>query len=219
LSLLTSGTESDPDSESDTDTRRLRLCHDLRQNLGAVHHLVEALAARPELPPGAREDLDTVVAELDVVSQLLRAELRPAAVNATVVDLAELVQGVARSYQRLHGVEVRVSVEGRVRVLGRPADLRRAVSNLLDNACRAIRAARGPSGVIEVRVRPRHAHVVVEIMDRGPGPGRIPAHTGHGLRQVRATAMAHGGRARLSARPGGGTRARLSLPRLDTFAS
>ena len=201
-------------SDIEAEARRRQLCHDLRQNLGAIHSLVDGVAASPGLPAAAREGLADVVAELDTASRLLRAELEPAGEARVVVDLVELVRDAARSHQRLHGVDVRLTVAEQVRVVATPGHLRRAVCNLLDNACRAC-----PTGTVEVRVRRRPAWAVVDVLDRGPGLGHISTGTGHGLAQVQATVAAHGGRARVANRPGGGTRARLSLPRLATFAS
>jgi signal transduction histidine kinase len=204
------------DRVPDSDARRLRLCHDLRQNLGAIHHLVAALSETPGLTPDAEGRLADIRDEVDAASQLLRAEMAPERPVDTDVDLAEVIRGAARSHERLHDARVRVHVEAGppVRLAGRPEDLRRAVANLVDNACRAC-----PDGEVQVRVARRQCWLVVDVLDRGPGLGRVSHLTGHGLPQARAAAAAHGGRLRLSDRPGGGTRARLLLPVLARFAS
>jgi two-component system osmolarity sensor histidine kinase EnvZ len=101
--------------------------------------------------------------------------------------------------------------------------LRRAISNLVDNA---LRYAGEP---VEIEARREGAQVVIEVLDRGPGVPEAqterlkqpftrldPARSGSGgaglgLAIVERVARAHGGRLELLPRPGGGLTARLSL--------
>jgi two-component system osmolarity sensor histidine kinase EnvZ len=101
--------------------------------------------------------------------------------------------------------------------------LRRAITNLIDNA---LRYAGEP---VEVEARREGANVVIEVLDRGPGipdgeAERLkqpftrldPARSGRGgaglgLAIVERVARAHGGRLELHPRPGGGLAARLVL--------
>ena len=103
--------------------------------------------------------------------------------------------------------------------------VRRAISNLIDNA---LRYGAEP---IEVEVKKGPAIVTVEVRDRGPGipPGETerlkrpfarldsarggPAGAGLGLAIVERVAHAHGGKLELLPREGGGLVARLSLGR------
>ena len=105
-----------------------------------------------------------------------------------------------------------------------PLALRRAVTNLVVNACRYGTRTRA-------RVRHEGGQAVVEVDDDGPG---LPQHeldrvfepfhraersrsrttggTGLGLAVVRAVVLAHGGEATLENRQEGGLRARIALP-------
>jgi two-component system osmolarity sensor histidine kinase EnvZ len=106
-----------------------------------------------------------------------------------------------------------------------PMSVRRAITNMIDNA---LRHARGP---VEIETRSERGSAVIEVRDRGPG---IPAGeverlklpftrlhearsgtggSGLGLAIVDRVARAHGGRLELLARDGGGLVAQLILRR------
>lgn len=109
-------------------------------------------------------------------------------------------------------------------VPGRAGELERALSGLVENALRH------GAGDVELRAEDVGGDVVLHVLDRGPG---VPAElrgrlfdrfvtgagdrrerrgTGLGLAIVAAVAAAHGGRAGVDDRPGGGSDAWLSLP-------
>jgi signal transduction histidine kinase len=96
----------------------------------------------------------------------------------------------------------------RVMVSGDRALLRRAIGNLLDNACRATAGA----GKVDVRVEAIGGEACVEVSDSGPGFGAAAPGTGHGLQVVAAAARAYEGRLEISSVPGTGTTVRLCLP-------
>jgi two-component system, OmpR family, osmolarity sensor histidine kinase EnvZ len=139
-------------------------------------------------------------------------------------DLGELLQEIAESYRkRERPVSCPATRIARLRFA--PLAMRRAVSNLVDNA---LRYAPGP---VEIRARDSAGGVVIEVLDRGPG---VPASeterlkrpftrldearggqggAGLGLAIVDRIARAHGGRLELAARDGGGLAARLEIAR------
>lgn len=107
----------------------------------------------------------------------------------------------------------------------RPATLRRAIVNLIENARRY-------GGEAEIALRATPEAAVIEIADRGPGIppealGRVfdpfvriegsrsreTGGTGLGLAIARSILKAHGGDVTLANRPGGGLVATVTLPR------
>jgi two-component system osmolarity sensor histidine kinase EnvZ len=137
-------------------------------------------------------------------------------------DLGALLDEVAEHYLRL-GRKVSFKHVGAVPFAFARMALRRAVSNLVDNA---LRYAGEP---VEVELKKDSGSVVIEVRDRGPGipaneVGHLkrpftrldaarsgPAGAGLGLAIVERVARAHGGALELVPREGGGLVARLSL--------
>jgi len=150
------------------------------------------------------------------------------------VDVDDLVAGVAGSFAlgvAERGGRLELSpAPGDARALADEVHLAGAVGNLIDNAVK--HAAGAPD--IDVGVRITDGRLEISVADRGPGVPEAErervfekyyrGHTGNrhdvkgfglGLSYVKLVAEAHGGRASLAARRGGGTLATLRLPRLD----
>jgi two-component system sensor histidine kinase MprB len=136
------------------------------------------------------------------------------------VDLVALVQRVARRWSARTGRAIEVRAEPTT-VQGRPAALRRAVGNLLENAAKFD----GSGSPIEVRV----GNGAVEVLDRGPGfseadlphvfqrfyrstAARSTPGSGLGLSMVAEIAAVHGGTVWALDRPGGGASVGFVLP-------
>jgi len=105
--------------------------------------------------------------------------------------------------------------------------LRRAVVNLIENACQAIEGERKP-GIVTVSTLPAAPNVLVRVADTGPGVpdeirGRIfeplfstkGSGIGLGLAIVRDTVEQHGGTIRVEDSPGGGACFDILLPAPD----
>jgi signal transduction histidine kinase len=117
---------------------------------------------------------------------------------------------------------VPIDVTGAAVVPGDASALERALVNVVDNAARHARARVG------VTVRPDSDHVVVEVIDDGPGfPAELvdaaaarfvrgPTSSDHGaglgLAIADAIAAVHGGSTEITNRPEGGASVRLILP-------
>ena len=181
-----------------------------------------------------REDMVETLADLrTMVEETLDFARDDAAREATrPIDLHALLQAVARRYRELGDrlvVQPWQPPQGSAPPVfrGRPAALRRAVSNLIDNALRHGGTARVSlsTGVLGDDVAHR-----IDIDDDGPGlaPERLDQvfepfwrgsdargsgqGLGLGLSIARTCVQAHGGDVVLANRPDGGLRASIHLP-------
>ncbi len=198
--------------------------HELRTPLTSLRTNVGVLRRHADLPEQQRTqvltDLDTETRELtDLVNELValasdRADEEP----EQPVVLAPLVERVAERTRRRYGCQVTVTADS-TQVLGRPAALERAVTNLLDNAAKF-----GGGGPVSVSVDAG----TVTVTDRGPGiadadlphvfdrffrsdAARSMPGSGLGLAIVRDVAESHGGRAFARTTPQG-TEVGITLP-------
>jgi two-component system osmolarity sensor histidine kinase EnvZ len=196
------------------------ISHDLRTPLSRLRLALEMSGA----DPAAAEDMRVDMEEIDqVIAQFLafaKGEDEPRALGELGALLAEIAEGYRRREQ-----PVRFAGAAVAPLRFAPLALRRAVSNLVDNA---LRYAPGP---VEIALRDEPGRAVIEVLDRGPG---VPAAeterlkrpftrldearsgaggAGLGLAIVDRVARAHGGRLVLAAREGGGLAARLEIAR------
>ncbi len=194
------------------------ISHDLRTPLARLRLGLEMIGGDRSMSEGLAADID----EMDkIIGQFLDfAKGESEAGIETALD--ELVDDICERYAKL----------GRALVRGKPSAIRlslaqmavrRAISNLIDNALRY------SSTPIEIEVRHEGGFAVIEVCDRGPG---IPASeaermkrpftrleaarsdaggSGLGLAIVDRVARMHGGRLDLLPREGGGLVARLLL--------
>ena len=194
------------------------ISHDLRTPLSRLRLAIEMSGT----DQATAEGMSTDVEEIDqVIGQFLafaRGEDEPFVDG----DLNALISELIESYRkRERAIAFAPGKLSNLRFA--PLAVRRAVSNLIDNALLYGRSA------VEVRTRRDGRQVLIEVMDRGPG---VPAGeaerlkrpftrldearsgsggAGLGLAIVDRIARAHGGRLELAARPGGGLAARLEL--------
>jgi two-component system sensor histidine kinase MprB len=200
--------------------------HELRTPLTSLRTNVEVLAGGRELPPGERErllhdvieqtgELTNVVAEL---IELARGDQQPTEPEDVRLDLVT-AQAVERARRDQPGVAFTTDLRESV-VHGVPANIERAVANLLDNAAKWS----PPGGEVEVSV----GGGAVTVRDHGPGiededlpfvfdhfyraaSARGMPGSGLGLAIVRQVAEAHGGGVTAERAEGGGTRMTLRL--------
>ena len=141
-----------------------------------------------------------------------------------LVDLASVAQTVCDGFIDV-GADVRMQPARPVLVRGRPEDLLRAVTNLVDNAVKYAGAARltlspGPHGIrVGVEddgpgIPDAEQQAMLEPFVRGDVSRNLDTAGGFGLGLsiVRAVIEAHGGRLSLANRSGGGLSARIDLP-------
>ncbi len=201
------------------------IAHEVRNPLGAMElfagMLAEDLRGRPEEPHVAR--IRTELAALEQLVEEFLEYARPRTLQLEEIDAAGLaseLRELATPLAREREIDLAITGDGRFR--GDAAALRRAALNLVRNAVEAS----PPGSVVEAELGARDPIAFLEVRDRGAGiapevRGRLfepffttkERGTGLGLALARKTADAHGGRIAVTPREGGGTVARIELPR------
>lgn len=200
--------------------------HELRTPLTSLRTNLDALQRYPSMN---EEDRAAILADLQAETHELTDLVNEVVAVASgaqsdepfePVDLAVLAQRVAERFERRSGRPVEV-VGGPSPVVGQAAGLQRAISCLVDNACK-FDATGGP-----IRIEVGGGSVVV--VDRGPGipeseldavferfhrapDARTMAGSGLGLSIVREVARRHGGEATATSGAGGGARVGFHVP-------
>jgi signal transduction histidine kinase len=198
------------------------MAHDLRTPLTGLRLRAE------ETPAGVRtrmiEDIDRMNAMITEVLAYARHGSRPSAMEP--VDLDQLARTVARdAAEHGHRIAVTRSSDADAIVAGDANALRRALTNLVDNAI-------AYAGGGQLRVVLEQEDVVVTVEDEGPGiapadrlrltqpfergeasRSRSTGGAGLGLSVVSDIARQHGGELILADRGGGGLLASIRLPK------
>lgn len=197
------------------------ISHDLRTPLTRLR-----LAAEMAADETAREGIAADIDEMDqIIGQFLDYARDTEGEPAEPTDLNAVIVHVVAPLQR-RGARIDLRLAELPPFMLRPLALLRLASNLINNALRH----GGEANAVEVVTRRDGSHVVLDVMDRGPG---IPqeeterlkqpftrldaARTGAtgaglGLAIVDRVAKGHGGRFDLLPREGGGLIARVTLP-------
>ena len=209
--------------------------HQLRTPLTGLRLRIEA--AREETgEPGAREELDAALGELDRMAQMVGEllELSRAGERDEAGEELSLAEAVSRAECRWsreaeeRGQTLRTSTsrgdEPHSRTFAAVADVDRILDALIENALRyspagsAVTIAVTPGG-LQVSdegpgVAPGEEELVFERFHRGTAGRQGPAGTGLGLPIARELARRWGGDVVLRRRPEGGTTAEVALPSL-----
>ena len=182
--------------------------HDLLQPAATIGALVAAARLQPGIPGPVADYLDQIEAEARHISAACHMLLRNEP-EKVPVRVEELVADVARSAEATFAGTITVDAEPAV-VAADAVALRRALLNVLSNACRAA----GEDGTVVMRVRAA-GEVTIEVADSGPGFGAGPSGLASlGLGIVRRIAGEHGGEIRIGKSTLGGASVQLQLPRL-----
>ena len=199
--------------------------HELRTPLTSIRTNLDMLDRYGELDPSDRREMVlSMRTEVDELTALVNEIVQAASgetddVEPERVDLGPVVGAVAERVARRTEREIRVVADGSVAEVRTDA-LRRAVSNLLDNATKFDLSG----GPIDVSV----ADAVITVADRGPGipvgerervldrfhraeAARALPGSGLGLAIVAEFARSHGGDVTISDRPGGGAEISMRL--------
>lgn len=194
--------------------------HDLRTPITSLRLRAEFIADE-DLKAEIVRTLDEMQAMTDATLAFAREE--GTAEETRAVDIAALLDGLADDFAEL-GHAVRYEGPDRLVWRGRPVSLKRAVTNLVENAVRY-------AGGATVSLQAGEEEVTITVADDGPG---IPADrledvfepfvrletsrsretggVGLGLAIARSAVRAHGGDLTLANRPGGGLLAKVTLP-------
>ena len=196
------------------------MSHDLRTPL-------TRLRMRIEMAEGL-EDQRKMLDELDMMNGMVESILSFTRDDAkqearSLVDLSALVEGICEDAMDA-GEKVTFSGPRDVTISCRPTAMRRAISNLVDNAIKY-------GSKVDVALAAETGRVVILIEDEGPGiprserekvfepfyrigSARDPSTggVGLGLSVTRSIIWEHGGEINLSSRKGGGLAVRVHLP-------
>ncbi|MEM9609046.1 MAG: HAMP domain-containing sensor histidine kinase [Actinomycetota bacterium] len=201
--------------------------HELRTPLTALRMRIEFLATNDDVTTSQRQSLlDDAVGDLEQLSALvgelvdLAADIRGGEEAPERVELASLLGEVTERAASAQGREIELVVDGSAAVV-RPAMIRRAVQNLIDNAAKyspddSPITVRLHDGAIEVSDAgpgiPEHErHLVFDRFYRSPQARKRPGN-GIGLAIVQQVADTHGGSTWASESPGGGATVGFSVP-------
>lgn len=211
--------------------------HELRSPLTAMRGELELALRRERQPEEYRRVLESTLEEVVRLSRvtedllvLARSDsgaLRPRPESTAVAEVAGRVLERLDGQARAKGIRVSLHVDGDTVALVDAGLVGQAVWNLADNAIKYT----PPSGHVDVHVRREGADVALVVEDTGPGfkepdqafrrffredvartHGTAADGTGLGLPIVQAVAEAHGGRASVENRAGGGARVTVRLP-------
>jgi two-component system sensor histidine kinase KdpD len=196
--------------------------HDLRTPLTSIRLEIDSLERRFASLPEALDSLhglsvqqERLTRRIDNLLSLARLEAGVARPHPEPTPAGSLFRAARESLALvLEGRAVEISIQpGCPDLWTDPSMSLEVLVNLLENAARAA----PPEQPLELAAAAVDGHVRLEVKDRGPG---LPAPTaegglteGLGLRIARSLAAADGGSIELLDQPGGGTIARLDLPR------
>jgi two-component system sensor histidine kinase CreC len=216
------------------------LTHELKSPLSAIRGASELLQDPAMAPAQRQRFLDNIAREtgriqevVDRMMELTLLETRRSLAHVQPVSLGPLLDEVLAAAQSAAAPrQVQVLREGQadVRVEGDRFLLRRAISNLVDNAM----AFSPDGGSVHVALEMTEGEAVVRVRDHGPGvphyarekvfekfyslarPATGKKSTGLGLSFVRHIATLHHGRIALDSQAEGGAVATFTLPRLPS---
>ena len=212
-------------------TRIKRFIQDRTQMLAAISHDLRTPITRLRLRAEFVDDdaqREKMLGDLDEMEAMIGATLafaRDDAANEQVepVDVAAIVAALC-SDQRATGRDVTYTGPDTMTSIARPLAIKRAINNLVDNACKYGKVAR-------VTLVPSRAELTILVDDDGPGipisekervfapfirletsRSRETGGTGLGLTIARNAVRSMGGDVELINRPEGGLRVKVTLP-------
>ena len=203
------------------------LAHALKTPLSVLMN--EADSMSPALPEKVREQTEIMRRQVTFYLDRARAAAR-ARTFGVATDVKPVVEGLVRTYEKLHGDQVLtfdVALQPGLKFRGEAQDLTDLIGNLLDNAGKWARERVSIRAVRAAAERDSGPFLVAEIDDDGPGLDKnaraaavergkrldeLRPGSGLGLSIVVELASIYGGSLELDESPLGGLRAILRLP-------
>ena len=217
------------------------IAHEVKNPLGGIEVMAGLLKRKLPDSPDAQSILADIIKEAKMANAIVLEVLdfvRPIRLQVDRLSLADVVRdavSVSESHVPRGNVDISLQLPTDLPTIqGDPHQLRQVFTNLLTNAFEALNGrgsvaiaatsqpAEKPRAGVESITGPT---VLVEVSDDGPGiPADVvdrifspffttkPQGSGLGLAIVRKIVDAHDGRIDVSARPGGGTQFRVTLP-------
>jgi two-component system, NarL family, nitrate/nitrite response regulator NarL len=183
------------------------LAHDVIQPAATISALVAAATQQRGTPALVGQCLDQIADESRYLAGLCRQALTGSDHCDEVAAADVLADAVLRSARATWPGTITL-VSTPVRVVADSLELRRALTSLVDNACRAA----GPKGQVEVHVV-QDTHARIEVHDSGPGLASAPPDLASlGLGVARRVAEGHGGTVTMVVSPLGGACVRIEFP-------
>ncbi|MBB4856767.1 signal transduction histidine kinase [Novosphingobium chloroacetimidivorans] len=208
-------------SLADRTQTMLAIGHDLKTPLSRMRLRLDDESIDPEVRDGLNHDIDEMRMLLESIQAYVESDGR--SIQAERIDLAVMAETLVDAASD-HGGLARYSGLPSLEIVARPVAIRRALSNLIENALHY-------GGNVHVQVRRGGDEAEIVIEDDGPGipedrvaealqpfvrldtaRTRDTAGMGLGLAIVRKSVRAENGTLELRNRPEGGLRATIRLP-------
>jgi signal transduction histidine kinase len=195
----------------DHDTVAIRgLLHDLGHEMTALSFLVEAVRGDVKLPGESSTRLELLSLEVSRLLDIIGHGLGEGGLagQAEPVELRPMAAQLARLVRLAHGAHVVVLPGPDLTATVNPVLLWRVLSNVVDNAARAV----GQTGSVTLEIQ-QDTNTIIDVVDDGPGFGAGPPGTGSiGLEIITTLLQACGGSLEVESAPGKGTRVRVIVP-------
>jgi two-component system osmolarity sensor histidine kinase EnvZ len=218
--------------ESDRAVILAGISHDLRTPLARMQLEVEMA----KLPDAARSGMQADLAQMDgIIGQFLDYAKPTDTTQASSVSLTELLEDCAHEAGRLAHVHVTTNIDRDVNVFGNATDLKRIISNLVENARRYGKTPGTNITEIDISCKTVDGQAIIEVADNGAGvpeselerllrpftrlnTARSQANgAGLGLAIVERIVKRHNGALKLSNNTTRGLRIRISIPVTGTL--
>ncbi|MDD2808427.1 ATP-binding protein [Rhodoferax sp.] len=141
------------------------ISHDLRTPLARLRLEAEMSVADPQ----AREYMANDIAQLDAIINKFLDYARPGHTELVAVSLNEAVEACLQSLSKRTDLVFKVALEAGLSVLADEVELKRVVTNLLENAARYGKSTDTGVAVVEISARSQGKQVLLRVRDHGQG--------------------------------------------------